>query len=119
MKDEGKAISSLSFIHPSSLLFEPSLQGGQYVLLLFRAEGLTFGNVVPFFEAGAAAGGRGVLCYEDGMVAHGRLLAIVGGLRGCEPLLDKVRGVLHDAFEPLLVQVLKLFAAQAEASAKG
>ena len=37
------------------------------------------GNVVPFLQAFAAAGGSGMLSNKDGVVSHGGLLAVVFG----------------------------------------
>lgn len=51
---------------------------------------VTFRNPVPFLQAAATAGGRGVLGDEDGVVPHGGLLAVVGGLGRGETLLDEV-----------------------------
>jgi hypothetical protein len=108
-----------SFIPPpSSLLFEPSLEGGQDVLLLFGQKGAAFGNTVPFLKAAATAGRRSVLRYESGMMPHGRLLPVVEGMGRGQSLLYKVGGVLEDDAEPSLLEVFKLFAAQAKAPAE-
>jgi hypothetical protein len=100
------------------LLFQPSLEGGQDVSLLFGQKVVAFGNRVPFLKAAATAGGRSVLRYEGWMMTHGRLLPVVGRMGRGQSLLYKVGGMLEYDAEPSLLEVLKLFAAQAKAPAK-
>jgi hypothetical protein len=59
-----------------------------------------------------------VLRDEDRMIAHGRLLAVVGGMCRGQPLLYKISRVFEDDAEPLLPQIVQLFPAQAKATAK-
>jgi hypothetical protein len=60
-----------------------------------------------------------VLRYEDRVMPHGRLLPIIRGKSGREPLLNKILGVFQDSRQPFTLKVFKLFAAQAEAASKG
>src|SRR5215213_1700984 len=107
------------FARGRALLFgEPFFEDGEDVAFLFIAERAALLNPVPFLEAAAAAGGRGVLCDEGGVVAHGRLLAVVGGLGGREALVYEVRGVFEHDGQPLRAQVRQLLAAQPEAPAE-
>jgi hypothetical protein len=60
-----------------------------------------------------------VLRYEDRMMAHGRLLAVILWLGGREPLFYKVPRVFEHRRQSLTAKVFKLFAAQMEAATKG
>ena len=57
-------------------------------MLLFYRERNAEGNAVPLVQASAATTGAGVLCNEDRMTAHRRLLAVVwdegGGKAGSD-----------------------------------
>lgn len=46
-----------------------------------------------------------MLGHEDGMIAHRRLLAVMGRMGGREPLRDEPRTVLQDGLESLVLQV--------------
>jgi hypothetical protein len=123
MKAEVKAfkIEKLLF-HPSSFIlhpfFEPSLQYGEHVELLFGLKRVAFGNLVPFLKTAATTGRRRVLCDEDRMITHGCLLTVVGRMRRGETLLYKVCGVFEHNAKPLLSQVIQLFSSQLKATAE-
>jgi len=59
-----------------------------------------------------------VLGDEDRVVPHGGLLAIVGGLRRREPLLDEVLRVRQDDVQALLLEVGRFPAPQSESAAE-
>jgi hypothetical protein len=60
-----------------------------------------------------------VLRDEDGMMSHGRLLAVVRGGGGRQTLFDERGGVLQDHGQTFASQVFKLPAAQAEPTPEG
>ena len=78
-------------------------------MLLRGGEGDAFGYVVPFVQAASAATGAGVLRNKDGVPAHGRLLAVVGGQGGSKPLRHKVLRVLADGVYADLCDVILVF----------
>jgi hypothetical protein len=82
------------------------------VAFLFRVERAAFGDCVPLLEAAAAACGCGVLCDEGGMVSHGRLLAVVGGLGGREAFVYEVGRVFEYDRQALRAKVGQLLPAQ-------
>jgi hypothetical protein len=99
-----------------ALLFvEPFFEDGEDVTLLSVVERAALLNPVPFLEAAAAAGGRGVLGDEGRVVAHGRLLAVVGGVGCREALVYEVGGVFEHDTQALRAQVRQLLPAQTEA----
>ena len=75
-------------------------------------------NRVPFFQTAAAAGGRGVLGHEDGMVAHWRLPAVVVRAGRGEPLPDEPVAVLDDRLQPLALKIRTFPLAEPEPAAK-
>jgi AhpD family alkylhydroperoxidase len=74
---------------------------------------------VPFLQAAATAGGRGVLGDKDRMIPHGRLLAIVGRLGGGQTVRDEAARVVQHRRHPALPQVEQLPAPQPKPAAKG
>ncbi len=71
--------------------------GGQFPALRDR---------MPFLQAAAAAGGRGVLSHEDRVVAHGGLLAVIVRMGRREPLGDEPSAVLQNRLEPFAIQIV-------------
>ena len=98
---------------------EPAADDGDDVVLFRVGQGVAAGDPVPFFEAAAAAGGGGVLGDEDGVVAHGGLLAVVGDVRGGEAVADEGAGVVEGAGEAVLAGVGEFLRGEAEAAAEG
>lgn len=82
-------------IKPCSLESEPTRYGIDHMRLLFASERATAGDPVPLREAAATAGRRCMLGYENRVPTHWRLLAIVDGLGGRQPLGDEVAGMVH------------------------
>lgn len=98
---------------------EPGEEAIDDVVLLGGVQGEAFGDGMPFAEAGAAAAGGGVLCDEDGVAAHGRLFAVVGGMGGGEPGADEVFGVAADGVGAFFEKVGAVAGAETEAAAEG
>ena len=71
-------------------------------MLLF-GESDAYGNAVPLVQAPAATAGAGVLCNEDGVTAHRRLLTVVwdegGGKAGSDEFFRvAAQGLLAEFF---------------------
>jgi len=77
------------------------------------------GNGVPFGEAGAAAGGGGVLGDEDRVPTHRSLLAVIGRVRRSKAAVDEVSGVVEDGVDALRLQIVPLARAEPEAASEG
>jgi hypothetical protein len=93
-------------------------EDGEDVAFLCRVEGAAFGDVVPFLEAAAAAGRCGVLGDEGGVVAHGRLLAVVRGVGGRESFVYEVGCVFEHDAQALRAEVGEFLPAQFESAAE-
>lgn len=91
---------------------------GHYVLLLRMIKLNACGDVMPFCQAPATAGGRRMLGDKYRMAAHRRLFAVVFWLGGRKPLGDKILGVTGNGFRPFINTVLALFRAKAETLTK-
>lgn len=63
-------------------------------------------HLPPLGEAVAAAAGTGVLCLENGMPAHRRLLPVVLRIRRCKPRSDELLAMGSYRLHPLLCYVL-------------
>lgn len=97
---------------------EPSFDDFDNVPFFSFVKFFSFRDVVPFGETAATAGGGGVLGDEDRMIAPGRLLAVVGGFGGREPLFDKICGVFEDSFQTFLIQIIQFLFAQVDIAPK-
>src|SRR3954462_3397557 len=100
------------------LRLKPSTNDRKNMRRLFRAERMSFRNVMPLLQTPAAAGRRRVLRHKDRMIPPRRLLAVVGDLRRRQSFADQIRRVPHDRVETLFAQDLKLATAQLEFGAK-
>ncbi len=62
---------------PITLRLEPPFDDRHDIVDLLGLKRAALGDAVPFGQAAAAAGGRGVLGHEDRMSTHGSLLAVI------------------------------------------
>jgi hypothetical protein len=60
----------------------------------------------------------GVLGDEDGMAAHGRLLAVVQGMRRRQPIGDEAFAVLQNGIKAMAVQIGEVGVVELEAAAE-
>lgn len=79
------------------------------IVLLLRTERHVFWEPVPFFQTPPTAGCRRVLSDKYGMPAHGRLFAVVCGMRWRKALGDEISGMLIDSLSPFVPTILPLF----------
>lgn len=84
------------------------LNRGNHLRLLHLRKRPSRRDAMPLGEAGATTGGGGMLGNENRMAAHRRLLSVIGGLRGREPLLDEVAGMGEHRLQPLGFEVVTL-----------
>jgi len=73
---------------------------------------------MPFGEAGATAGGGGMLGDEGGVAAHRRLPAVIGGRGRSQALGDELGGMVDYGVEAPLGQIGALFRAEPETRAE-
>ena len=71
---------------------------------------------MPLLQAASAAGGGGMLGYEDWMVVPRSLFSIVGGLSRRQPLLDEICGMELDFLHAFLVEIVNFFRPQVDPS---
>ena len=103
---------------------QPVLQDLDGVTDLLVRQRAVFGDSVPFGQATAAAGGRGVLGDEDRMTPHGGLPAVVAGRGRGQPIDDELPAVIQNHRQRLLLEIGPLLGSQSKtaaelASAKG
>ena len=90
----------------SGLFGKPAPENIEHILLVVGRQFLAWRDRVPFLQAAAAAGGRGVLSHEDGVVAHRSLPAVIERMSGGQPLGDEPRAVLENRLEALTLEVI-------------
>ena len=91
------------------LLFNPKHQEVHDLFLPGFAQFYIFGYLIPLVKTVTAAAGAGVLGYEHGMPAHGRLASVVWNHGGGKTSFDKISTVAFDRFKPLFVYILPIF----------
>ncbi len=67
--------------------------------LLFRRQFSALRNAVPFCNAAAAAGGGGMLGFEDGMAPHRRLFAVIARPGRGYAAIDEIGSVIFDGLQ--------------------
>lgn len=87
------------------LAVDPSHQKIDDPGLKVFGQGDAEGDVIPFIEAAAAAGGGGVHRLEYGVPAHRRLFAVVCGNRRCELLPHEILSMPPDRLHALFFNV--------------
>lgn len=80
---------------------------------------MPFRDAVVDLQAGATAGGGGVLSAEDGVAAPGGLLAILGRRCRGEPRIDEFSGVLTDRVHAAGCKVFALDGSEMELGSEG
>ena len=101
------------------LRLQPAAQDANDIMLLVGGKLATFRDRVPFLQAPAATRRGGMLRDKDGVFPHRRLFTVVGGVRGRQPLVDKVGSVFHHHIQALAVQILALRALESEPLTEG
>lgn len=71
---------------------------------------------MPFLQAASAAGGGGVLSYEDGVIFCRCLFAVVGRVGGGQTGFDEVAGMVEYSGQAFLVEISGFLAPQSEAA---
>jgi hypothetical protein len=108
-------IFSSLILHPFP---QPAFVNSQNVFDLLLSQHLPTWNVVPFFEAAAAAGGCGVLGDENRMPAHRRLSAIILRRLRRQPLFDELPPMFQDHRQRFFGEIRLLLCPQSESAAK-
>jgi hypothetical protein len=111
----GRLFTDLRFVH---LHFNPAPYYRNDILDLLVVQVLFFGNMVSFCKTAAAACGRCVLGYKDGMARKRCLPAIIFGLCGRQTLFYKLAGMGDNYFYTLVLKILLLLRPQPESTAK-
>ena len=77
------------------LIDKPCPDGFEDVLFLGRVQRTALWYPVPLPQTAATAGGRRVLGYKNRVLAHGRLLSIIGGQGRGQTLLYEISRMFH------------------------
>lgn len=73
---------------------------------------------IPFFQTAPAAAGTCVLCEKYRMTTHRRLLPVIGDLRRCKPLCNKIFGMAANGVHTFLHDIVPILLCQMKFSAK-
>lgn len=88
------------------------------VMLLLLGQSVSGLDTVPFRETLSAAGAGGVLRDENGVSAHGSLLAVIGNMGRSETETDEVAGMPDDRIQPFFIDIPALLFPQMKACTK-
>ena len=87
-------------------------------MLLLRRQGVAGLDTMPFAETFPATGTGSVLCNENGVSAHGSLLAVIGNMGRSETETDEVAGMPDDRIQPFFIDIPALLFPQMKACTK-
>ena len=82
-------------------------------------EGDSFRDVIPLIEAVATATSAGMLCDEDGVPAHRRLLAVIRGKGSCEASPNKLFRMATNCVHTDPFDIITILFREMKAGSKG
>ena len=99
-------------------ILQPSLKDFDYIGFLVWAKGAAFRDLVPFFQAAAAAAGCCMLRHKNRVPPERGLFAVIFKHRWRQAFCDKVSGMKDNRWQSFGMQIDKIFALEVEFAAE-